>query len=44
VRVRFAAHYGLNSDIELGPKSAIRRHGGAYSRYSYIQADISQWG
>jgi hypothetical protein len=24
--VRLAAHYGLNSDIELGPKSANRRH------------------
>ena len=24
--VRFAAHYGLNSDIELGPKSAMCGH------------------
>ena len=24
--VRYAAHYGLNSDIELGPKGANGRH------------------
>ena len=31
MRVRFAARYGLNSDIELGPKSAIT---GLVHRYS----------
>jgi hypothetical protein len=24
--VRFGTHYGLNSDTELGPKSAMKRH------------------
>jgi hypothetical protein len=47
--VRFAAHYGLNSDIELGPKSANRRHTGKkklpsdvyWFTYGYVATVIS---
>ena len=45
--VRSAAHYGLNSDIELGPKSAIglnRSRGRALRRAAWpCQQWIERW-